>query len=159
MNDLLKNPLILGGVVLILVVVAVMGKASGPTYAVTATDPAAFKERADAQAITDGSLTSARGDIMQSILGYSKQRDDYRVSMAGLRDNYNLSMAQLGSAERLGMAGLQSNERLGMADIGLQKDAIASQERQNQQNNETQRQNGILGFFGNIFSGILGLFL
>lgn len=161
MNNLLKNPafLIVGGV-LLLVAVLIGGKGSGATYAVAGGPTAAdIKARADAQAVTDRGLSDQRGAILNGILGYDKQKKEFQTATLKLRTDASTTRYQTDAAVRLGLAGIDSQNRaIDSAQVlGLKRTEADVQVAQGQQAVESQ--NGILNFFGNLISGIFGLFM
>lgn len=153
MSDLLKNPLVIVAGLLIVAALVIGTKSTGPTYAVASGPTAAdIKARAEGQATFDAALNAGRADVLDAVTGYAKTKLDYSTSITKIRTDADVSKYQTDAGVKLGLEGLASAERNTAT-------TTAAGERNNQRDNQTAQQNGILGFFGNLFGAVIGLFV
>lgn len=115
----------------------------------------------NAMALQDAD-TARKGLLTTALLAYDKQSKDYTLGQSTLAAKTGTERYQLETAYKLGLRAIDSNQTISLRNADVQETLgtkqIDATERTAARQDETQRQNGILNFFGNLFGGVLKLF-
>lgn len=156
MSDLLKSPAVIVGVIVLVVAVALLGQGSGPTYATTSGPSAAdMKAQAEGQAAMDSTLNAGRKDLLDSLLGYQKTQLDYRTSILKIRTDAETTRYTTDAGVTLGLAGIDAQNRATDSEERIAQNTNQTNAQIADGQQATERQNGVLGFFGNLL-GFIG---
>lgn len=150
--------------VIVAVLLATQNSGVKKTY-LTQGGPSAeqIKAAAAAQTAMDGTLNARADSVMSTLLAYDGQRRNYQTSILKIKTDAGVTKYQTDAATKLGMEGLKSTERMTNKALEVEQQTtnkqIEAADKMNQRDNETQQQNGVLNFFGNLIGGFFRLIL